>query len=249
MIPKIIHWCWLSDDSIPDKLKCYMESWKRYLPDYKIMCWNFNKFPKCKSKWVSDAFDNKKYAFAADYIRMYAIYTYGGIYLDIDVEVIKSFDSLLDIKTMICSQNNWPGLEMAAFGAEKGSKWLKDCLDYYDSRHFINEDGTFNTQPLPSVVESILKKNGYKLIPIKSIEEIGTFNKDMDFPVLSSDYFSPKSFATGKIEKTSNTYCIHHFTGTWLPWYNRLETKICYFFHIKNHAILTSIAKRLGIYR
>ena len=87
MISKIIHYCWLSNDPIPADLQKCMESWKKYLPDYEFMLWNFERFPKSQSKWVSDAFDNKKYAFAADYIRLYALYNYGGIYLDMDVEI------------------------------------------------------------------------------------------------------------------------------------------------------------------
>ena len=97
MIPKIIHYCWLSSAPIPKSLQICMNTWKKVLPDYEYMLWNFDRFPKTKSKWVSDAFDNKKYAFAADYIRLYALYNYGGIYLDSDVTVYKSFNELLYI--------------------------------------------------------------------------------------------------------------------------------------------------------
>ena len=80
MIPKIIHYCWLSNDPIPSNIQHYMDSWKKYLPDYEFIHWNFDKFDKSSSRWVSEAFDNKKYAFAADYIRLNALYHYGGIY-------------------------------------------------------------------------------------------------------------------------------------------------------------------------
>ena len=125
MIPKIIHYCWLSNDPIPDDLKTCMNSWKKYLPDYEFMLWNFERFPKEKSKWVSDAFDNKKYAFAADYIRIYALYHYGGFYLDMDVEVVKPFDPYLGLATMIGYENSKAkGLEVAAFGVERYSPCL-----------------------------------------------------------------------------------------------------------------------------
>ena len=115
MIPKIIHYCWLSNDPIPDDLKSCMDSWKKYLPDYEFILWNFERFPKDKSKWVRDAFDNKKYAFAADYIRIYALYHYGGFYLDMDVEVVKPFDPYLCLVTMIGYENSKAkGLEVAA---------------------------------------------------------------------------------------------------------------------------------------
>lgn len=96
MIPKIIHYCWLSNDPIPEKLQEYMKSWKEKLPDYEFKLWNFDCFDINSSQWVKEAFEAKKYAFAADYIRLYAVYNYGGIYMDMDVEVIKSFNPLLN---------------------------------------------------------------------------------------------------------------------------------------------------------
>lgn len=95
MIPKIIHLCWLSDNDYPPKIKRCLKSWQKYLPEYKIMLWDTKRFNLDESIWVKQAFTKKKYAFAADYIRFYALYNYGGIYLDSDVEVLKNFDDLL----------------------------------------------------------------------------------------------------------------------------------------------------------
>ena len=131
MIPKIIHYCWLSNDPYPEEIQRCINSWKKYLPEYEFIKWNFDRFSKEKSKWVSQAFDNKKYAFAADFIRLYAVYNYGGIYLDTDVEVVKPFDEFLNCQTMISWQDGNNGLEVAAFGAAKGEQWLQDCLSYY----------------------------------------------------------------------------------------------------------------------
>lgn len=227
MIPKIIHYCWLSDSPIPDTLLRYMESWKKVLPKYEFVHWNFEMFPKGKSQWVDEAFDNRKYAFAADYIRLYAIYNYGGIYLDMDVEVLKPFDFFLQYNTMLCFENSKDSrLEVAAFGAEKGAEWIGACLDYYENRHFVNADGSFNTKVLPAVIRDCLKESGFVINPITSPDYIKNYS-NKKIPVLPYDYFSPKSYATGKIEKTENTYSVHHFAGTWLPWYCRLEKKVC----------------------
>ena len=95
MIPKIIHLCWLSNENYPTKIKQCIKSWEKYLPEYKIMLWDTKRFNLEESIWVKQAFEKKKYAFAADYIRFYALYNYGGIYLDSDVEILKSFDNLL----------------------------------------------------------------------------------------------------------------------------------------------------------
>lgn len=97
MIPKKIHYCWLSNDAMPEKLQHCVESWKNNLPDYEIIKWDLKKFPLEKSIWVRQAYERKKYAFAADYIRLYALVTEGGIYLDSDVEVLKTFDDLLHL--------------------------------------------------------------------------------------------------------------------------------------------------------
>ena len=226
MIPKIIHYCWLSNDPIPEDLQKCMESWKKYLPDYEFMLWNFDRFPKSQSKWVSDAFDNKKYAFAADYIRIYALYLYGGFYLDMDVEVVKPFEPFLNLNTMLGYENSKnEGLEVAAFGVEKNSPWIKKCLDFYEARDFINQDGSFNVQPLPGVIRRCLERNGFELFNVHNIKEAKSVSNSNAIPVFPCDFFSPKNHVNGKIYRTSNTYSIHHFAGSWLPWYFRMEQR------------------------
>ena len=99
MIPKVIHYCWLSNDPYPDKIQKCMDTWRKVLPDYEIKLWNTENFDMSKAPvYVREAFEQRKWAFAADYIRMYALYTEGGIYLDSDVKVLKSFDEFLNYK-------------------------------------------------------------------------------------------------------------------------------------------------------
>ena len=118
MIPKIIHYCWLSKDPIPKDMQMFIDGWYEKLPDYEFMLWDFNRFDIHSSQWVKEAFSKKKYAFAADYIRLYALYNYGGIYMDMDVEVLKSFDPFLKLKTMICFENSKQGLELLEWKKE-----------------------------------------------------------------------------------------------------------------------------------
>lgn len=247
MIPKIIHYCWLSDDPVPMDLQNYMKTWKRYLPDYTFIHWNFKKFPKSQSKWVSDAFDNKKYAFAADYIRLYALYNYGGIYLDMDVELLKPYGNMLTLSTMIGFENSKSqGLEVAAFGVEKRSSWLKICLDYYDSRSFVNSDGSFNEQPLPGVIKHLLLSNGYSFREVNSISEAASVSGKV-IPVFPSDFFSPKNHLNGVIQESNNTYTIHHFAGSWLPLWQQFEKKIWHSLGMRDFRILLRI-KNLLLY-
>lgn len=238
MIPKIIHYCWLSDNPIPASLNRYMSTWKRILPDYEFMKWDFNRFPRGKSKWVDQAFDNKKYAFAADYIRLYALYNYGGIYLDMDVEVLKSYDPFLCLSSMVCYEANGTTIEAATIGSEKGSEWVKKCLDYYQDRDFVTEKGVLSMKPIPQIMRDILNQN-YKLSSVGNIEDALSLTQEI--PVFSSDFFSPKSYSSGKVKTTKNTYSIHQFSGTWLPWYVGMEKKTCKFLHIRYHDILNRV--------
>ena len=235
MIPKIIHYCWLSDDPVPSDLQKYMRTWKEKLPDYEFMKWDFNRFDKQSSKWVAQAFDNKKYAFAADYIRLYALYNYGGIYLDMDVEVLKSYDVFLSLSSMLCFEANGTKIEAATMGSEKGSAWVKKCLDYYENREFVQHDGSFSMIPIPQIMRDILKEMP-EVYKVDGLEE--AMKHKGSLTIFPSDYFSPKSYVTGELHITDNTYSIHQFSGTWLPWYVGMEKGFCRFFHVKYRDVL-----------
>ena len=244
MIPKIIHYCWLSGDQIPEKLQKYLDTWSKILPDYQFILWDLNKFDIKSSLWVEQAFRAKKYAFAADYIRLYALYNHGGIYLDMDVEVLKSFNAFIPLKTMLCFEKSKDKrLEMATFGTEKGSRWIKECLSYYDNREFISQDGIMDTKVLPCIISELLYKNNYKLQPVNNIKEACQIKEEKIIPVFNDEYFSPKSYGNGKITITNNTYSIHHFEGTWLPWYAKLEKYIFQCLGLTYRAILVKLIK------
>lgn len=121
MIPKKIHFCWLSGDEFPPFIRHCIDTWKQVLPDYELVLWNTKRFDINSVPWVKEAFEAKKYAFAADYIRLYSVYTEGGIYLDSDVEVLKRFDDLLQYKSFIGFEAaTEKKVEAAIFGAEPG---------------------------------------------------------------------------------------------------------------------------------
>lgn len=198
MIPKIIHYCWLSDDPVPENLQKYMDSWKRILPDYEFIKWDFTRFDKSSSVWVSEAFDNKKYAFACDYIRLYALYNYGGIYMDMDIEVLKSFDSLLNQEFMIAKERpnkNW--IEAGCFGVEKGSQFIAHCLEYYTDKHFVNSSGVYEDTPLPRIMSNVYEDHNYS------------------FPLYDWHTFTNKSYETGEVSINDKSFAIHHFAGSW----------------------------------
>lgn len=243
MIPKIIHYCWLSGDPFPEKNQKCIDTWKEKLPDYEFMLWDLNRFDIDSSIWVKQAFDNKKYAFAADYIRLYAVYHYGGIYLDTDVEVLKSYNDLLDLDYFIGFEYNNSYLEAATFGAMKFCEWIKKCLDYYNRREFVLEDGGFDLKVLPLIMEEILRKQ-YKLIPVNSIAEQLSQQRDGGkIFVFGKEFFCPKSCYSRKIKVTDNTYSIHQYTATWMD--KGVKTKMIFLYYFP----IVKVLKALGVKR
>ena len=163
MIPKTIHYCWFSGDPYPNLVKRCMRSWERVMPDYELRMWNSKSFDFNSVPFVREAMEAKKYAFAADYIRLYALYTEGGIYLDSDVEVFKPFDPFLSnsmftgTEPYIIDNTIFYDLECAIMGSEKGHPFLKEALDYYKKIHFSPED----QETICHLMASLLKKYGY----------------------------------------------------------------------------------------
>lgn len=224
MIPKIIHFCWMSGDPYPADIQKCIDSWKRLLPDYEIRLWNAKNFDINKSEWVKEAFEAKKYAFCADYIRLYALYNYGGIYLDSDVEVIKSYDDLLDLPYFIGLESK-QYFEAATIGAEKNNPFIGEILKYYKDRHFIKENGEQDTLVMPEVMmkvtDSIFKRN------VINCKADFVFSDNV-INVFEYDWFSPID-STGKryvLKVTENTYSIHHFASAWVDWKVKLLVKI-----------------------
>lgn len=241
MIPKIIHYCWLSDDPLPSNIQKYIKTWEKILPDYEIIKWDYHKFPRGKSKWVDEAFNSHKYAFAADYIRAYALYNFGGIYLDSDVEVVMSFDSLISYPYFM-GYDSAGNIEAAVIGAEKGFPLFKMLLDYYNERNFIIDAQHLDTTPLPYVINSLVT-NKFDFVKIEKPNDF--YHNSKSLCILPNDYFSPKSLIDGKIYKSARTFTIHHYSGSWLSLHQKLYVKFRTFFGYKIAKIISKTFKKL----
>lgn len=212
MIPKIIHYCWVGDaPKSPSVLYC-IESWRKYCPDYEIREWNEENYDFFKNKYMRQAYEAKKWGFVPDYARLDIVYQFGGIYLDTDVEIIKSFDELLEKKAFMGFENTGDGEFFVncghGFGAEPHHEIIRAARDLYESLQFINEDQTYNLLPSPYYTTQTLRKYGL-------IQE----DKDQSIPdmiVYASDVLCPKNFRTGIIYQTTRTVSIHHFTASWM---------------------------------
>lgn len=208
MIPKVIHYCWFGGGEKSPLIKKCMESWKNMCPDYEIREWNEHNFDTQRHPFMKKAFEEKKYSFVSDYARLQCIYTYGGIYLDTDVELLKSLDPLLTLHGFIGTEKKGelvnPG---SGFGAIKEHLTIQKFLDIYKDMDFENEDGVLRMTPIPCLVTPILTNMGF--VPDGTYQTVG----DMD--ILPVDYLCPLDY-DGELKITENTYSIHYFSGTWV---------------------------------
>lgn len=217
-IPKIIHYCWFGNNDKPTIVKKCIESWKENLSDYEIIEWNEETFNIECNNFVKEAYEKKMYAFVSDYVRVYALYNYGGIYLDTDVEVFKKFDDLLENDSFWGFEEE-DYIATSTIGAKKGNKLIKKFLDSYENKSFLKEDGSIDTLTNVAIVSKIISDLGVKLD--------GTFQKVENLAaVYPQEYFSPYDYINCYSKKTDKSYAIHHFYKSWLPFSARLKAFI-----------------------
>ncbi|MBE5952585.1 MAG: glycosyl transferase [Lachnospiraceae bacterium] len=220
MIPKKIHYCWFGGNKLPAEAEKCIESWKKYCPDYEIIQWNESNYDLEKNEYVKYTYNNKKYAFLSDYVRLDVIYNEGGVYLDTDVELIRPLDALLD-------DDGYIGMEQVGtintgqgFGAIAKHPFVKENKEFYENHSFLDEEGRFKKIICVPVSTSIMEAKGLKK------ENIIQMIYDMKiYPV---DYFCPKVLGTNKIKLTDNTYSIHHFESSWKG-SSRVARKVGYY--------------------
>jgi len=146
-------------------------------------------------------------------------------YLDSDVEVIKKFDDLLSLPYFIGTEYNNKRIEAAIFGSEKKSQWLSITMEYYNNRAFVKEDGNFDMVILPTIMKSRIELiKDITIMEDSQVNEVDLFLKNKDsFFLFPFEYFSPKNIETAKISKTKNTYTVHQFSSSWMPFISKLR--------------------------
>ena len=215
-IPKVIHYCWFGGSEMPAAYKKYMESWKRYCPDYEIKLWNEQNFDFSDNLYARQAYEQKKWAFVSDYARLKIIYEFGGIYLDTDVEILRPLDDLLELKGFLGFQDNKEIATGLGFGAEKGNPVIKAMLADYADAAFILPDGTHDTTPCP-------ERNTEALIPL-GFRADGCMQTVDGVTLFPADYFCPIGFLDSRKNFSANTYSIHHYAASWKSAKDRLNT-------------------------
>lgn len=206
-IPKIIHYMWLGDRPKSEEIMQNIESWKKYNPDYEIIEWNDTNLDLNSCPFMTETCENKKYGFTADWVRLYGIKKYGGIWLDTDVEVIKPFGDLMNCDGFMSFENE-VYIQSAVMAAKKDSEWINTLFKYYSVRHFVKK-GKMDLTTLP-VVQTILL---HKFYGVKYKNKMQVIENQLT--VLPNDYLAPKDYTTGEITITLNTITIHKFAASW----------------------------------
>lgn len=240
MIPKTIHYCWFGENPLPAlAIKC-IESWEKHLPDYEIIEWNESNFDLDKFPFAKEALEHKKYAFITDVCRLYVLKEHGGIYMDTDVEVLKPLDIFLE-KAAFSGFENDDFVPTGIMASEKDGTWVTELLRYYDKHSFVKEDGSLDMQSNTFIITQIMKEKGF--IMNNTFQEIKGY-----VSFYPNDYFCPKSYKTGSIDLTENSYCIHHFAKSWIParkrWRNILKMKAMNVFGYENIQKIINIIKK-----
>ena len=209
VIPKLIHAIWFSGDPMPDlNLRC-LESWKKYAPDYEIKIWNMETYKPDRCLFFEQAIEHKNWAFASDYARADLLYRYGGIYMDLDVEMLRPIDDLL-YNDAYMSFESLDRIECGSgMGSRPGHPIIKEICESYEKRPYLKEDGTWDNSTCPVRYTQVIEKHGLK--------KDGGFQFVEDITVYPFEVLTGKSFDTGIIYSSDLSYTVHHHNGSWIP--------------------------------
>lgn len=234
MIPKIIHYCWFSGEEFPPFISQCIETWKKNLPEYTFKLWDENSFDFYSVPFVKEAFVVKKWAFVTDYVRFYALYNEGGIYMDSDVKVFKPFPANWFNYRFFSAHEYHPGLfdtdgikkltddflpinpdddidgfsiQAAIMGSTSKHPFLKDCMNEYHNISFLNEDGSMKKTGeviIGAIIGRVAIKYGYRYINEEQI-------------LKENMLILPANVLVGNaIHLDKNSYAIHLINGSWL---------------------------------
>ena len=223
MIPKIIHYCWFGRGEKPMLAKKCIASWKKYCPDYEIIEWNEDNFDINLNPYTKWCYENKKYAFLSDYVRLLVVYQNGGLYFDTDVELLKNPDFLLENQAFfgfetdeieVSNPKNAECNTGLAFGSVASGLALEAMLKEYDPLL----DGKHGVVMCPKLNTQALEKLG--------LVRDGSYQKFDWGTVYPKEYFNPYDSTTGRLNKTKNTVSIHWYMGSCLTTTQKIRSFI-----------------------
>lgn len=214
MIPKIIHYCWFGRGEKPKLARKCIESWKRFCPDYEIIEWNEDNFDINKNEYTKMCYEQKKFAFLSDYVRLLVVNENGGVYFDTDVELLKSPEELLKTEAFFGFETDEYVNTGVGFGSVAHGSVVEAMIAEYD---FLL-DGKGGTFGCPVLNTKALVKSG--------LEQNGKRQTVCGAEIYPADFFNPYESTTGRLIKTDNTISVHWYSAAWMSKQQRLRSKI-----------------------
>lgn len=217
MIPKVINYCWFGNKKKPREVRKCIESWQRICPDYEIIEWNESNFNVSNNKFALSAYQNKAWAFVSDYVRLKVIYDNGGIYLDTDIELLKSLDPLLNNKFYIgVQQIDGKCNTGLGFGAERKNNIVKLMLEAYEK--IIFKENNKDKLTCPILNDKVIRKIGYK-----NTDKVVKIKGATIYP---SRFFDPISAGNTRNLLSSDSFSMTHNFASWMSPKTRLKRKL-----------------------
>jgi len=221
-IPKIVHYCWFGNGEKPQEVQDCIASWKEKMPGYEFMEWNESNFDVSRAiPYVKQAYEAKKFAFVSDYVRIQALHRFGGIYFDTDVEVLKPFEEYLEEDAMLLGFESERSLLTAFIAVEKEHPYMKEFLDSYESRNFLNEDGSYDLTVINKGFSELMEKKGVDL----NRNEYQKLS-DCRIEVYPIEFFCGFDMNNWHEAVTEKTYTVHHMAGSWVAGGGALKKKV-----------------------
>ena len=216
---KVIHYCWFGNKPLPKLAKKCIKSWRKYLPDYKIIEWNESNTNLEECPFVRDAYKAKKWAFVADYVRTKKLYDIGGIYFDTDMEVTKDISKLLDNTTFLGVEDSGKIAVGVWYEKNPHSFITSELLKVYQSFEKFNLE-EINDNSIPNLITKIIEKCGFSYYQ-SCIQYL-----DNDIVIYPRDYFYPYSFDHLNNFFSNNTCMIHYYDASWISLKEKIELKL-----------------------
>lgn len=214
MIPRIIHYCWFGGAPLPELAERCIASWKEHMPEWEYRQWDESNFAIASAPlYVRQAYEARKYAFVSDYVRLWALEQFGGVYLDVDFEVFRPFDDLMDRYAAFAGyegSKRQPVMQ-GVIASEPHGAWVKDMLQTYQNRSFLKPDGTLDLTPNTSFFTARLVSQGFIADGVEKDFLVGQVFYLHVFPV---HYFCPV-LTTGEDVRNEETYCEHKRLNSW----------------------------------
>ena len=149
---------------MPELAERCIASWKKYMPEWEIKRWDETNFDIAAAPlYVRQAYEARKFAFVSDYVRLWALEQFGGLYMDVDFEVYRPFDELMDKYPAFAGYegSKRKPVMQGVIASEAHGAWVKDMLATYESREFVKADGSLDLTPNTSYFTDRLEAQGF----------------------------------------------------------------------------------------